>query len=154
VTELLKILNKNFYRLMEINRYSLQDVSDRLGWHRSRLYNYLKGHRDISFEDIEKVANVFGVDPSHLLHADVPMPEPVLLQPTPKEALEVIRKALSAKSPEIAPDIQEMISVLTPLDEDKRRRALALVKSLISGAAAAAESSSALSLKNRSKKNE
>lgn len=96
------------------NGLSLRELADRAGISQSGLYKMAGGFRQPSFDNMDRIANALGIEIADLfggakVHA-----------PTPSEALEIVRKALSDMSPRVlalapsqTPEIQKLIATIT-----------------------------------------
>lgn len=68
-------------------------LAEQVGIYHEAIYNVLKGKRKADLELVELIANALQVDPAQLLFPDESS-KPVLLKPTPLEALKIVKEAL------------------------------------------------------------
>lgn len=74
--------------------FTADSLASALKVHRNTVYQLERGDQWISSELLEKIGDIFNVSPATLFTDDV-----VKIEPSPQEALEVLRQAIEAPTP-------------------------------------------------------
>jgi transcriptional regulator with XRE-family HTH domain len=116
-----EILKKNILKSIEKLGWSQNRLAKEAGLYQPQISKWLNGEQTPGLDSLDKLAQTLGIDVADLLREDSE-PTPRVIKPTPEEALEIIRKALTAaKEPKGIPTLPgpifDLLKRMRPEDE-------------------------------------